>query len=395
MFFVSGRSPLTLNISVNMLKIDSNILKKIIVSDNLFNGGVVTPIESKFIAEFKIKNKFYYCLINNPELQQTQSKIIEEILSKIELNNSAYAFISGRSYLDFFEPHVGNYNFLRIDIKNFFHSIDVEQLKNMLSHYFKDEFIDTNKKQKLITTLINIVTLKIPSSSKNQEYRGRTILPIGFMTSPVLSNIYMRDFDIKIQDFCTRHDITYSRYADDMLFSSSRESEFIFSETFIKEASILLSLKKLQIKNSKTIKKRHTISLNGYTISNSKFVDGKTITAPEFRISNKKTIILKKFLLLSKKENITAREIMESLFSFKKENYKFLYKPNRIFLESYCRTLLINKITGYRSYLISIIKHGQKYNTIHESTVKKYQSLLLEINNYLEKNPSIDYSKRK
>jgi len=378
-----------------MLRIDATTLKKMIISENLLIEGIIPPIESKFVTEFRVKNKFYYSVQNNPELLLAQNKIISDILSKVELNNSAFAFIKNKSYLDFFEPHMGNYNFVRIDIQNFFHSIHTPQLKEILSHYFKDEFIDPNKKQKIISSFMNLITFNIPLSSKNQNSKNNNILPIGFTTSPIISNIYMRDFDIKMQDFCIRHNITYSRYADDMLFSSTEQSSFVLSDAFMKEVSILLNLKKLKINTSKTIKKKHTISLNGYTISSSLIVDGKVISPAEFRISNKKTAIIRKFILLSKKEKITSRYIMEKLFHFDKNKVHFLFPPKDKFIESYCNTLLVNKIKGYRSYIISLIKNAKKYNNTNENTIKKYQEIILELNIYLDKNPLKNFSENK
>lgn len=42
----------------------------------------------------------------------------------------------------------------------------------------------------------------------------------GFPTSPMLANIVLRGFDQTMIEYCTQHDIIYSRYADDLAFSS-------------------------------------------------------------------------------------------------------------------------------------------------------------------------------
>lgn len=375
-----------------MIKLNSSTFKSIVANESLYINNTVPLIDSKLITEIKVKDKFFYSLQNDSSLYLAQQNLIDKILSKIEINNSSCAFVSKKSYLDFFQPHIGNYNFVRLDIKRFFHSIDIEKLAHMLNYYFEPEHIDGNKKQLLINSFMSLITYTVPSSSENLADRGRVILPIGFKTSPILSNIYMRDFDINIQDYCVKHDIIYTRYADDMLFSSPQESEFIFSDTFTKEASILLSLKNLNINPNKTVKKRHTISLNGYTISHVHLVEGKVVPSPEFRLSNKKTILLKKFLHLIINPKITKREIMEKLFNFDIKKQKFHFKPKRKFIESYCNTLLTNKITGYRSYLISFIKYDSKFNTTSPATIEKYQLILNGLNDFLEKNPSPDFS---
>ena len=50
------------------------------------------------------------------------------------------------------------------------------------------------------------------------DLRGNNILPIGFPSSPVISNIIFRKIDILIQKYCENKKIIYTRYADDMLF---------------------------------------------------------------------------------------------------------------------------------------------------------------------------------
>lgn len=47
-------------------------------------------------------------------------------------------------------------------------------------------------------------------------------LPQGSPTSPALSNIVMRCFDDQIGRWCNQRQITYTRYCDDMTFSSDR-----------------------------------------------------------------------------------------------------------------------------------------------------------------------------
>jgi len=42
----------------------------------------------------------------------------------------------------------------------------------------------------------------------------------GFPTSPSLANIVLKGFDKQITEHCEKHDIVYTRYADDLTFSS-------------------------------------------------------------------------------------------------------------------------------------------------------------------------------
>jgi len=51
------------------------------------------------------------------------------------------------------------------------------------------------------------------------------IIPIGFSTSPLISNACLFDFDNKLELYCTEKGLTYTRYSDDIIISSvNRES---------------------------------------------------------------------------------------------------------------------------------------------------------------------------
>lgn len=45
----------------------------------------------------------------------------------------------------------------------------------------------------------------------------------GFPASPTISNIYLKELDLVLQEFCESHNISYSRYADDLAFSGEGE----------------------------------------------------------------------------------------------------------------------------------------------------------------------------
>lgn len=107
-----------------------------------------------------------------------------------------------------------------MDIKNFFHSITVLNLKRALSQYF-DESITPDSSDKIVDLLISKITYKVPKSANNTPVREKNILPMGFPCSPFVSNLVLRPFDIVISKYCQLNNITYTRYADDMLFSAS------------------------------------------------------------------------------------------------------------------------------------------------------------------------------
>jgi RNA-directed DNA polymerase len=52
-------------------------------------------------------------------------------------------------------------------------------------------------------------------------YEGK--LPIGAPTSPVISNFICYQLDSDLIDFCGENHLTFTRYADDLTFSSDTQ----------------------------------------------------------------------------------------------------------------------------------------------------------------------------
>ena len=346
---------------------------------NILQNNIVPIIEKKNINEFKIGKSYFYELKDNPDLLAIHRAINVTFQNDIPLNNAVVSFRKNKSYLDLFEPHKKNYYFLRLDIKAFFHSIKVSDIKDIFSSYFEDEYIDENKTQTLIDAFINIVTYTIPNDSLNEDFRGKQILPMGFVTSPVISNIIFRKLDIQIQKFCSERNIIYTRYADDMLFSSDKNSRYVNSDGFINEISILLSQMKFQLNKHKTVKARHTLSLNGYTIQYSHILgDREEKIINEFRLSNKKMNIIKKMIHLIEIEKKTPQYIINKLFKYR--------LPSNVPSEKkkeYYEHQLLNKIRGYRSYLLSFVIFQNKYECMQKSTMKKYITLIKKLDKYI------------
>lgn len=338
------------------------------------------------VIEFSVGKKFFYSLPQSNDLKIIHERIRKTFLDLVELNNSAIAFRAGLSYFDFLEPHQNNYNFLRLDISSFFHSINIEYVKSAFSVYFKDESLFDDEEEKLIDLFLSWVSFLVPKDSQNTKFSGMKIIPIGFSTSPVISNIIFRVVDIKIQEFCKSKNIVYTRYADDMLFSSGEESDFLHSITFEKEISILLSILDLKINHRKTIRSLHTISINGYTVQgrpNRKSWIGYQGWVG-VRISNKKTKIIEDIIYSFKKGNAPL-DIMASKFKFKIKSQYDDRPISRKKMEQYAKSQLFNKMAGYRSYLISAIKFSHKTNCFSSESLKKYSRIIGDLERCLDK----------
>ena len=108
-----------------------------------------------------------------------------------------------RNLLTNARAHVGKKHFLHLDLKNFFHTVSETQVRAMFS---KKPFGFSKKVAELLTQLVC--------------YRKR--LPMGTSTSGIVANFCLLDLDTALQSIANQHDMTYTRFIDDLTFSSKK-----------------------------------------------------------------------------------------------------------------------------------------------------------------------------
>lgn len=153
-----------------------------------------------------------------------------------EKSNAAYGFVSGvrndddrRNVVTNAKKHLGRDYLLNIDLKDFFHGVTRDMV---LGIFLEKPF---RFKGELAELLADLCT-----------YNGR--LPMGTPTSPTLSNFACRQLDDTLQAYATNMLWVYTRYADDMSFSSQQKinTEMIQSvKTLIRNAGFTVNLRKV------------------------------------------------------------------------------------------------------------------------------------------------------
>lgn len=116
-----------------------------------------------------------------------------------------------------------------IDIKRFYYSVRINLVK--LIDKILDYNLIENEDDDIIKTLnnmlqkvnvcyskkVNLLLKNVSESISEQDLKeGNVILPVGLLSSGVIANLYLRDFDISISE--KLNPAYYGRYVDDMLF---------------------------------------------------------------------------------------------------------------------------------------------------------------------------------
>ncbi len=361
-------------------------MKKISRDDfvkDILGLSVSTSLDSPTLSVkyHKIKNQDTYSIVEKTLHYYANKAINENILSKINVNSSAKGFVKGKSYLDFLSEHKDGYYFLRLDIKKFFPSISHVNIRNVLSQYLSYK---VNKKDKVSTLdyAMNLITHSV-------EPKSTPFLPVGFSSSPILSNIIFRKIDVLIEKLCLDKNVKYTRYADDLLFSSSNNPE-ILDDKFINEISKLVSILSLKLNVRKTKRKKGLISLNGYVICNKSpdqpwfFSKKKRYFTGSLWVSNKKTKNISKLIYLMEKGH-SSDYIANKVLKITPSKNNIIYGVNVDFYTKYCNDQVLNKARGYRSYLLSLIIYDSKNKCVEENYINKYSKLVRRLELVIDK----------
>jgi RNA-directed DNA polymerase len=156
-----------------------------------------------------------------PRLKQVQYWILENIFNKVPVHQAVHGFLLAHSIISNAQQHVGKAVVLNIDVKDFFPSIHFKRVKGLLQHLGYAEKIAT------ILALIctEAVTEEVAIDGKNYfVQKGDRVLPQGAPTSPAITNILCYKLDKRLQGIAAKHQCQYTRYADDITFSSNDET---------------------------------------------------------------------------------------------------------------------------------------------------------------------------
>ncbi|MUJ36025.1 retron St85 family RNA-directed DNA polymerase [Aliivibrio fischeri] len=194
------------------------------------------------------------------ELKIYQREYLE--LQQLPIHDTAIAYREGISIKENAIAHKDNQYLLKLDLENFFNSIS-----NHLFWEIWESIIPLPLKSD--KQILDNLLFWCPSKKTG----GNLVLSIGAPTSPLISNFFMYKFDSIVSKACLEKNITYTRYADDLTFSTNYKDTLFEVPLFIKKQLTALFGNSIRINRKKTkfSSKAHNRHITGITINN----DGK------------------------------------------------------------------------------------------------------------------------
>jgi RNA-directed DNA polymerase len=162
------------------------------------------PSEKKYIVFDIAKKNGGFRSIKAPKggLRILQQKLAPILYSHYKRRNQVHGFVKDRSILTNAKVHKRKRYVFNVDLHDFYGSINFGRVRGL----FKAKPFQMG--DKAATVLAQICTFE-------------NSLPQGASTSPILSNFIASSLDQKLSRLARRYKLTYTRYADDITFSSN------------------------------------------------------------------------------------------------------------------------------------------------------------------------------
>lgn len=151
------------------------------------------------------------------DLKRAQRWILESILEKLPVTESAHGFVPGRSVVSNASAHVARDVVVNCDLEAFFPTIGFGRVRGVFKAIGYSP---------AVATVLALLATEAPRTKVEHDGKtfyaavGQRALPQGAPTSPALSNQVARKLDQRLRGLCRKKGWAYTRYADDLTFSA-------------------------------------------------------------------------------------------------------------------------------------------------------------------------------
>lgn len=219
-------------------------------------------------------------------------RYVGQILQSI-YSPSAHAmgFIIGRSIVHNATAHVGMNYVFNLDLKNFFPSIERARIVARLQ---VRPFCFT---QEVALTIAGLCCMRI-DNAEDKEHPYKYVLPQGSPASPIITNLMCDKLDYLLAGLAKRFNINYTRYADDLTFSSMHN---VYQEgcEFRNELERIIRTQRFTVNDKKT---------RLHKVGSRQEVTGLTVSADKVNVARKYIRDLRGLLFIWEKYGYAVAE---------------------------------------------------------------------------------------
>jgi hypothetical protein len=204
------------------------------------------------------------------ELKTLQRAFLTLYAEKLPVHPVAKAYKKGVSIKNNAQAHQHNSYLLKLDLESFFHSIQSEAFLNYLYAFYGVKELFGEEDRIWLKKLLFWCPSK--RAGAGEAVKATHILSIGAPTSPYISNFFLYEFDCELERLCLENGIVYTRYADDLTFSTQVKGALLGFvpkvEKLLREDQFFCGA--LRVNRAKTVlsSKGHNRHVTGVTISN-------------------------------------------------------------------------------------------------------------------------------
>ncbi len=155
-----------------------------------------------------------------PTLMRVQRWLTKNVTERLPIHGAAHGFISGRSTLTNARVHTAAETIVKLDLSDFYPTVTFPRVKGLLRKAGYGE---------QVATLMALLCTECPREAIVVRGKTRYVaigdrsLPQGAPTSPSITNAICLRLDARLTGLARKLGFKYTRYADDLTFSSRRK----------------------------------------------------------------------------------------------------------------------------------------------------------------------------
>ena len=267
--------------------------------------------------------------------------------SVYEPSAHAMGFVPGKSIVDNAKAHMGMNYVFNIDLKDFFPSIEARRIAARL------QVKPFCFPWKVALAIAGLCTMRVVEEGMNPEDKKyRYVLPQGSPASPVITNLMCDKLDFLLSHLSKRFGLNYTRYADDITFSSMH-NVYQDGSDFRKELDRIITNQGFTINAKKT-------RLN--IVGSRQEVTGLTVSADKVNVSRKYIKDLRGLLFIWEKYGYS---VAQSRLEAHTDNPKLLWTRKKGISLTYV-------VAGKLAFL-KMVKGGE--DSTYLSLLKRFEKL--------------------